>query len=94
MARARGKPFYFIDGPPYTSGHIHLGTAWNKILKDTHLRWRRAKGYNVRDQAGFDMHGLHVRRAPGKLAGIQAGCHRLIRCLMPLLSLGRHRIAD
>ena len=33
--RANGKDFYFNDGPPYTSGSIHLGTAWNKILKDT-----------------------------------------------------------
>ncbi|MFV2041438.1 MAG: class I tRNA ligase family protein, partial [Candidatus Hydrothermarchaeales archaeon] len=26
-----GKRFYFLDGPPYASGSIHLGTAWNKI---------------------------------------------------------------
>ncbi|MEM3139766.1 MAG: class I tRNA ligase family protein, partial [Archaeoglobaceae archaeon] len=28
-----GKKFYFVDGPPYTTGRIHLGTAWNKIIK-------------------------------------------------------------
>ena len=28
------KPFYFLDGPPYTSGRVHIGTAWNKALKD------------------------------------------------------------
>ncbi|UCF08893.1 MAG: isoleucine--tRNA ligase [Thermoplasmata archaeon] len=55
-----GEKFYFIDGPPYTTGHIHLGTAWNKILKDTILRYRRMQKYNVRDQAGFDMHGLPI----------------------------------
>ncbi len=59
-ARASGKDFYFIDGPPYTSGNIHLGTAWNKILKDTVIRYRRMNGNNVRDQAGFDMHGLPI----------------------------------
>ena len=29
------KSFYFLDGPPYTSGKVHLGTAWNKSLKDS-----------------------------------------------------------
>ena len=31
---SKGKKFYFMDGPPYASGKIHLGTALNKILKD------------------------------------------------------------
>jgi isoleucyl-tRNA synthetase len=34
-----GKKYYFLDGPPYASGSIHLGTAWNKILKDCVLRF-------------------------------------------------------
>ncbi len=59
-ARAKGKDFYFIDGPPYTSGRIHLGTAWNKILKDVVIRYLRMTGHNVRDQAGYDMHGLPI----------------------------------
>lgn len=59
-ALADGEPWYFIDGPPYTSGSIHLGTAWNKIMKDLVLRWRRMQGYRVRDQAGWDMHGLPI----------------------------------
>jgi isoleucyl-tRNA synthetase len=58
--RATGKDFYFIDGPPYTSGRIHLGTAWNKILKDVVIRYLRMTGHNVRDQAGYDMHGLPI----------------------------------
>ncbi len=58
--RANGKDFYFNDGPPYTSGSIHLGTAWNKILKDTVIRYLRMNNHNVRDQAGFDMHGLPI----------------------------------
>ncbi len=52
------KPFYFLDGPPYTSGKIHLGTAWNKSLKDTITRYKRMRGYDVWDRAGYDMHGL------------------------------------
>ncbi len=58
--RENGKAYYFVDGPPYTSGYIHVGTAWNKILKDTIIRFRRQQGYNVRDQPGFDMHGLPI----------------------------------
>ncbi len=59
-ALKNGKDFYFIDGPPYTSGRIHLGTAWNKVLKDAVIRYLRMKEYNVRDQAGYDMHGLPI----------------------------------
>jgi len=57
----KGKTeFRFIDGPPYTTGAIHLGTAWNKILKDMVLRYKRMNGYEVRDTPGFDMHGLPI----------------------------------
>jgi isoleucyl-tRNA synthetase len=52
------KSFYFLDGPPYTSGKIHLGIAWNKSLKDSVLRYKRMAGFDVWDRAGYDMHGL------------------------------------
>ena len=52
--------YYFVDGPPYCSGSIHLGTAWNKIIKDTVLRFKRLQEYNVLDKAGWDMHGLPI----------------------------------
>ena len=58
--RSAGKAFFFVDGPPYTTGHIHLGTAWNKILKDSLLRYHRMNGMNVIDRAGYDMHGLPI----------------------------------
>ncbi|PKG33710.1 isoleucine--tRNA ligase [Methanoregula sp.] len=58
--RAACKPFFFVDGPPYTTGHIHLGTAWNKIIKDSVLRYQRMNGRNVIDRAGYDMHGLPI----------------------------------
>lgn len=60
-AREKNKKkekFYFLDGPPYTSGKIHLGTAWNKSLKDLVTRYKRMKGFDVWDRAGYDMHGL------------------------------------
>jgi len=56
------KEFYFLDGPPYTSGKVHIGTAWNKALKDMVLRGKRMHGYDVWDRAGYDMHGLPVER--------------------------------
>ncbi|MEM0449467.1 MAG: isoleucine--tRNA ligase [Methanomassiliicoccales archaeon] len=52
--------FYFVDGPPYTTGAIHLGTSWNKTLKDTYIRFKRMQRFNVRDQPGYDMHGLPI----------------------------------
>ncbi len=59
-AREGGKKFYFLDGPPYASGSIHIGTAWNKILKDVYIRYYRMLGFNVRDQPGYDTHGVPI----------------------------------
>lgn len=56
------KKFYFLQGPPYTSGRIHMGQAWNNSLKDMALRYFRMKGYDVWDRAGYDMHGLPTSR--------------------------------
>ncbi|MDP6294293.1 MAG: class I tRNA ligase family protein, partial [Candidatus Woesearchaeota archaeon] len=57
--QGKGKTkFYFLEGPPYTSGNIHLGTAWNKSMKDMVLRFKRMAGFEVWDRAGYDMHGL------------------------------------
>ena len=58
----KGKDFYFLQGPPYTSGRIHIGTAWNNCLKDTIMRFKRMKGFNVWDRAGYDVHGLPISR--------------------------------
>ncbi len=68
----RGKRrFYFIDGPPYTSGSIHIGHAWNKALKDAILRYKRMKGFDAWSQPGFDMHGLPIEVAVEKKLGIK-----------------------
>jgi len=56
------KKFYFLDGPPYATGNIHIGTAWNKILKDCYIRFWRMKGFNVWDQPGYDTHGLPIEK--------------------------------
>jgi len=64
--KKKGKKFYFLDGPPYTSGKVHLGTAWNKSLKDAFLRYKRMQGFQVWDRAGYDMHGLPIEHATEK----------------------------
>ncbi|GCF13772.1 isoleucine--tRNA ligase [Haloarcula mannanilytica] len=58
--RADGEDYFFVDGPPYTSGAAHMGTTWNKTLKDCYIRYLRMQGYNVTDRPGYDMHGLPI----------------------------------
>jgi len=58
--RAGAEPYYFLDGPPYTSGSAHMGHAWNKSLKDCYIRYKRMQGYDVFDRPGYDMHGLPI----------------------------------
>ena len=58
--RSSGPDYYFVDGPPYTTGYIHLGTAWNKTIKDTIIRFKRMQKFNVTDTPGYDMHGLPI----------------------------------
>ncbi len=70
--RSKGKDFYFCDGPPYTTGKIHLGTAMNKTVKDIMIRYWRMNGFNVRDQPGFDMHGLPIEVQVEKKIGVHS----------------------
>ena len=70
--RSKGENFYFVDGPPYTTGAIHLGTAMNKTVKDIFIRYWRMNGYNVRDQPGFDMHGLPIEVKVEKNIGVHS----------------------
>lgn len=57
---SKGKLFYMMDGPPYATGYIHMGTALNKILKDIAMRSHRNQGFNVFDRAGYDTHGVPI----------------------------------
>jgi isoleucyl-tRNA synthetase len=72
VAKGKDKPWFnFIDGPPYPTGSIHIGTAWNKVMKDTILRFKRMRGFQVNDQPGYDMHGLPVEVKVEKEMGIK-----------------------
>jgi isoleucyl-tRNA synthetase len=68
---AKGKRFYFLQGPPYTSGRIHIGHAWNNSLKDLVLRYKHLQGLHVWDRAGYDMHGLPTENAVQKKLGLK-----------------------
>src|SRR5213594_1513189 len=70
VAREKGEDFFFGDGPPYTTGSIHLGQVLNKTIKDLVVRYHRMRGYNVRDQPGYDMHGLPIEVQVEKTLGI------------------------
>ena len=69
--RENGPKYSFLDGPPYCSGKIHLGTAQNKIIKDAYLRFKSMSGFDVRRQAGWDTHGLPIEHKVEQLMGIK-----------------------
>ncbi|EAL4060647.1 isoleucine--tRNA ligase, partial [Campylobacter jejuni] len=50
------------DGPPYANGHIHIGHALNKILKETIIKTHYFKGESVRFTPGWDCHGLPIEQ--------------------------------
>ncbi len=57
----KGKPKYLLhDGPPYANGHIHIGHALNKILKDIILKSKRMSGFDAPYVPGWDCHGLPI----------------------------------
>ena len=59
-AREGAPTFVLHDGPPYANGRIHLGTAFNKILKDIVVRSRSMAGYDAPYVPGWDCHGLPI----------------------------------
>ena len=64
VARNEGKPkFVLHDGPPYANGHIHIGTALNKILKDIIVKHRNMTGWCSPYVPGWDTHGLPIESA-------------------------------
>ena len=56
-----GRPkFVLHDGPPYANGHLHLGHALNKILKDIIVRSKTLAGFDAPYVPGWDCHGLPI----------------------------------
>ena len=54
------EKFILHDGPPYANGHIHMGTALNKILKDMIIRFHQMSGKDSVYVPGWDCHGLPI----------------------------------
>ncbi len=59
--KSAGRPQYVLhDGPPYANGHIHIGTALNKVLKDIIVKSKTMLGYDSPYVPGWDCHGLPI----------------------------------
>ncbi len=63
------EKFTLHDGPPYANGHIHIGHALNKILKDIVNKFYYFQGYDIRFVPGWDCHGLPIEQQVEKKIG-------------------------
>ncbi|MHB0999733.1 MAG: isoleucine--tRNA ligase [Armatimonadota bacterium] len=52
--------FILHDGPPYSNGHIHMGHALNKVLKDIIIKYKSMSGYRCPYIPGWDNHGMPI----------------------------------
>ncbi len=62
MVKQSGSQGRYVlhDGPPYANGHIHMGTALNKILKDIIIKSKNMQGFSAEYVPGWDCHGLPI----------------------------------
>ncbi len=77
LEKNKNNPSFILhDGPPYANGHIHIGHALNKILKDIIIKYYALKGYYTPYIPGWDCHGLPIEHkvsqelGPEKLASM------------------------
>src|SRR5512143_267759 len=64
-----GTPYMLHDGPPYANGHIHIGHALNKILKDIIVKFKSMQGFYAPYVPGWDCHGLPIELQVDKNLG-------------------------
>jgi len=62
-------PFILHDGPPYANGHLHIGHALNKILKDIIVKYKLMRGHYAPYVPGWDCHGLPIELQVDKKLG-------------------------
>lgn len=61
--KERNAPLFILhDGPPYSNGHIHIGHALNKTLKDILVRYKALRGYKISFVLGWDNHGMPIEK--------------------------------
>ncbi len=68
-ASAGRRKYILHDGPPYANGHIHMGTALNKVLKDFIVKSRQMAGFDAVYVPGWDCHGLPIEHEVDKNLG-------------------------
>lgn len=66
-----GEPFVLHDGPPYANGPIHIGHAFNKILKDFVVKSHAQRGYYTPYIPGWDCHGQPIEHEVEKKLGTE-----------------------
>lgn len=64
-----GPVFILHDGPPYANGHIHMGTAFNKVLKDLIVKYKTMRGFWSPYVPGWDCHGQPIEHQVEKDLG-------------------------
>src|SRR3989338_3059252 len=63
LQKNEGRPPYVLhEGPPYANGHIHIGHALNKILKDVVVKSKAMSGHKAPYRPGWDCHGLPIEQ--------------------------------
>ncbi len=58
--RKGAKKYILHDGPPYANGDVHLGTAFNKVLKDMIMKYKTMQGFDAPYVPGWDCHGMPI----------------------------------
>ena len=67
MSKNKGKESFVLhDGPPFTNGDVHVGTALNKTLKDVIVRYKNGRGFHTPYIPGWDCHGLPIEHKVSK----------------------------
>jgi len=60
QSRKGNQDYILHDGPPYSNGHVHIGTALNKVVKDFIIKYKSMDGYFAPYVPGWDNHGLPI----------------------------------
>ncbi len=82
---AAGRTLWILhDGPPYANGHIHMGTALNKILKDMVVKSRAMLGFDAVYVPGWDCHGLPIEHQVDKELGLDSASVDVRRAMDPV----------
>ncbi len=78
LEQTRDLPLFILhDGPPYANGDIHVGTAYNKILKDIIVKYKTMRGHHAPYVPGWDCHGQPIEHEVTKRLGLDSGVSKV-----------------